>query len=885
VSRVVVLIVTWLLTISVAQARTIRRLDFDWRFNRKDTPQASRPNYDDSTWRLVDIPHDWSIEGAYNRSNPGGGVVAYLPTGVGWYRQTFNVSSEMLEQSVWVVFDGAFMDSTVWINGYKLGERPYGYVSFFYKLTGHLHAGRNVLSVRVDNRLQPAARWYTGSGIYGHVQLIVANPVHVAQWGTLVRTSDVKQDRAVVAVTTTVDGCETAKAEAQLQYDIFDISGREVANLSVVACAGNAGDDQTVTLPLKHPELWSPSSPTLYTLRSRIVLHDQIVDETNTTFGVRTAVFDPQRGFLLNGTPLKLKGVSDHLYSGSLGLAIPETILARDLRMLKAMGANAILTAHNPNPPAFYDLCDQMGLLVVDEIFDGWQQKAAEDYGARFFKQWWKRDLGDSVKRDRNHPSIILWGIGNETGLTDTLGISAAIHALDPTRPTTGGRVHFGVDVAGFNGEGEIPGVLEKFHADHPLIPIVLTEVPHTLQTRGYYRVRTWWRDWKHFDEFPAYGNDEIFFDGKQWFNSSYDNAIVRITARQSWRQVERTPWIAGCFRWSGFDHLGSANYKGGRWPDRAENFGVIDLAGIPKDDYYLYQSMWTSKPMVHVLPHWTHQGMEGVVIPVVAYSNQPEVELFLNGHSVGRHKPGPLGDFSWKVPYEPGTLKAVAYSQKGDITASDISVTAGMPEEIRLSSDNTSLKADGRDTAVVTITAVDKNGVMVPWDMNRVDFKVTGPIRILGYENGDPTDVTPNFASSRRLFYGMARGFYQSTTGTAPAEVTAVAILGDQSLGSESHTPRTVAIYMQRIALRGALGSSKFEIRYTMDGTKPQETSKLYSGPFQILRDTEVRALILRNGRPFMDTRAHFREVDPSITTDPRWATSSQVDPVSRNR
>lgn len=875
-----------LLLPALAHARTTQNWDFNWKFHLGDTAQAAQPDFSDSGWRLLDVPHDWSAEGAYNKDNPGGGASAYLPTGIGWYRKTFTVPPAMLDQSVWIVFDGVFMDSTVWINGYKLGTRPYGYESFFYALSGHLRAGKNVISVRVDNQLQPAARWYTGSGIYGHVHLIFANPTHIAQWSTFVRTLRMDDGDATVAVSTQLEGCAAAKNGVILEYSIVSPRGETVASRSVPACQLAAGEEPALDLTVSHADLWSPDTPALYTLRTRVTSGGDLLDATETVFGIRTESFTPDRGFFLNGQPLKLKGVADHLYGGPMGTAIPDSILVRRLRLLKEMGVNAIRTAHNPHPPIFYDLCDQMGIMVMDEFVDGWQRKAENDYGARFFKEWWRRDVADWVKRDRNHPSVILWSIGNETGFSDRFGMSAWIHKFDPTRPTTGGRVHFGVDVAGFNGESEVPGLLAQFHKEHPTVPILLTEAPHTYLTRGFYRVRNWWRDWKHVHEFPEYGSNQIFFDGKQWFRSSYDNAVVRISARGAWQQVATTPWISGAFRWTGFDYLGEADYKGGRWPDRAKSgVGVLDMASIPKDAYYLYQSLWTAKPMVHVLPDWTHRGMKGVVIPVVAYSNQPEVELFLNGKSLGRHKPEPLGDFVWKVPYEAGTLKAVAYAQDGKEAASDTEVTAGEPVKLALETDNSSLRPNRTDTAIVTAEAVDNKNTMVPWDANWVSFKVTGPVHLLGYENGDPTDVTSNQAPRRRLFYGMERGFFESTARPGPIEVTAAAILGEESMGFESEAPRTIAIAVSRVALRGALPPADLEVRYTTDGSEPNASSTLYSHPFAIRQSTVVRALILRDHKPFMTACTHFWRVDPTMVSDPRWATDSQVDPGSRRQ
>lgn len=866
-----------------ASPRTTTNFDFDWRFRLGDVPGASSEVFDDSGWRTLDVPHDWSIEGKYKKTNPGGGIVAWLPTGIGWYRKSFEVTPEMLKQDVSIFFDGVFMDSTVWVNGYKLGTEPYGYMSFFYDLTGHLHAGRNEIAVRVDNERQPAARWYTGSGIYGHVHLLETAPSHLVQWGTFVRTAKIEDNAATVDVSTAIKLATADEAKKMsVRLSAMDAKGAMVATKTVRA-SDVPDDAYPIHLTIARPQLWSPDTPVLYTLRVELLRGKQVVDAEDTAFGVRTMAFSGQQGFLLNGKPLKIRGMADHLYGGPMGAAIPDQILERRLKLLKEMGTNAIRTSHNPHTPYFYDLCDRMGLLVLDEIYDGWHQKAENDYGGRFYQTQWHSDVKSWVMRDRNHASIFAWSLGNETGLADVNHMSEYVHQFDPTRLTTGGMMTTGVGLSGWNGPGEVPGVLEKYHAEHPEMPIILTEEPHTLQTRGFYRVRTWWRDWKHFAEFPPYGTEEIFFDGNQWYNSSYDNAVVRETARAAWLRTASTPWISGEFRWLGFDYIGEAAYKGGRWPARAENFGIIDLAGIPKDDYFLYQAFWTTKPMVHLLPHWTHPGMDGVVIPVVAYSNQPEVELFLNGRSLGRIKPTPLSDFVWKVPYEPGELKAIAYGKDGKATATTSFETAGDPEKIKLVTDNAPLRPNRTDDAVVTFTIADKDGVMVPWEMNRVDFAVSGPVHLLGYDNGDPLDVTPNQASHRRAFYGMGRGFFQATKEDGPIEVTAGAVLGQTSMGFAPRHSEPVAIAVSRVSLRGALPEAKIEVHYTLDGSKPDARSPLYTAPFTLKDAARVRAVVLRDGKPVLHLSANFQRIDPTLVTDPRWATDSQVDPLER--
>jgi beta-galactosidase len=503
--------------VHAASPRSIINIDYGWKFRLGDTPAASAESFDDSAWRTLDVPHDWSIEGEYKETNPGGATSAWLPTGIGWYRKSFTVTPEMRKRDVSIFFDGVFMDSTVWINGVELGTHPYGYMSFFYDLSNHLHSGANEIAVRVNNFLQPAARWYTGSGIYGHVHLLVTAPAHIAEWGTFVRTTRIDGGNAILAVSTTLalpDGADASKFS--LRISALDAKGNTVATQAIPA---TAVPDLThpVSLAIAHAALWSPDSPSLYTLRIEFLSDKRVVDAEDTTVGVRMMAFDAEKGFFLNGKPLKICGVADHLYGGPMGTAISDGILRRRLQLLKDMGANAIRTSHNPHTPYFYDLCDRMGIMVLDEIYDGWHAKTPNEYAGRFYATQWHIDVKDWVTRDRNHPSIFAWSIGNETGLSDVNHMSDYVHTFDPTRPTTGGMMTTGVGVSGWNGPGEVPGALEKYHAEHPTVPILLTEEPHTLQTRGYYRVRTWWRDWKHYAEFPSYGTQAIFFDGNQW--------------------------------------------------------------------------------------------------------------------------------------------------------------------------------------------------------------------------------------------------------------------------------------------------------------------------------------------------------------------------------
>jgi len=824
------------------------------------------------------VPHDWSIEGEYDQDNPTGGRGGYLPAGIGWYRRTIEIPEEWIgNRKVSILFDGVYMNSKIYLNGKEVGGRPYGYISFACDLTKDIRPGKNTLAVRIDTKLAPSSRWYTGSGIYGHVRLIATRPIYVPLWGTYVTTPKVSEEQAtVVARTEVTNGTDVE------QIIFVDSTMRGPGATTAPAASDRsqvklaAGETKTVeqTFEIAQPLLWSPEEPTLYLLRTKLETAPGGPDDIyETTFGIRSIRFDAQKGFLLNGKQVKLKGVCEHHDGGPVGAAFPDRVLERRLQILKAMGCNAIRTAHNPRTPIFYEMCDRMGIMVMDEIFDGWHRKAEHDYGARFFKDWWQRDVTDWIRRDRNHPCVVMWSIGNETGHTDKNDITGFIHQLDRTRPTTGGTIFHGVDVAGFNGPGGKPGVLEKFHAENPDRPVVLTEVPHTLQTRGHYRVRTWWRDKgapRH--NFPAYGEKQIFFDGHPRFSSAYDNCGVRISARTCWKRTAENDWISGEFRWTGFDYLGEASFSGGKWPARIWNFGIIDLAGFPKDHYYFYQSQWVDAadlPMVHLLPHWTHPTLEeGTDIPVVAYSNCDEVELFLDSKSLGKKTRGELLDFVWKVPYRPGELRAVAYLD-GKPVAASVRPTARGPNRILFSSDNFDLKPDRRDIAHVTFSVVDSNGTVVPWSNDRIDFKITGPVKLLGFENGNPVDVTPHRANHRTTFAGLGLGIFQATDENGIIELIAAGVLGRRRFEQST----TVAIDVQRCMLRGMIKAGPFKIHYTTDGSEPTLQSPVYEAPLTISETTTVRALIASAGYEIMRTEAELVRGPIEPVSDPRWA------------
>lgn len=753
--------------------------DFDWRFHLGDIANAESVSFNDAQWRLLDLPHDWSIEQPFDLNAPSGWQGGYLPGGIGWYRKTFQWKKQAGTQ-VMIQFDGVYMNSEVWVNGHYLGKRPYGYISFEYNITPYLKSGKNVIAVRADNSKLPSGRWYTGSGIYRHVWLRTTSDVYIPQWGTYITTPTITPQSAQVHIETEIRNNRSTAQSITLQTDIFSPQGKRVHTQSDRIQL----DTGLTTLPqrivLSNPQYWSPETPKVYRAVHRII-RPGIKEEVYVThFGVRTITVNATDGFVLNGKRIKLNGVCNHHDAGPVGAAVPEDMLVRRLKLLKEMGANAIRTTHNPAAPELYTICDTLGLMVLDEAFDGWDKpKAAYDYGL-YFKEWWKKDLTDFIKRDRNHPSIIMWSIGNEVPKFDIAmqkQLVDVVKALDSTRPITQARSgeNSYVDVAGLNGEGEMPGVLEKYHQQHPNTPLLGTEITHTLQTRGVYYSRTSyrtrdfpapWEDGVKWEDFqskvftiPDLSEKEVFKKDSRFYQSSYDNAIVRIGVRDQHRRTEAFPYFIGTFRWTGFDYLGEATIQ----PARTANFGILDLCGFPKDHYYLYQSLWSSSPMVHLLPHWTHPGMEGVEIPVVAYTNASEVELLLNNRSLGTKKMGAEGQLVWKVPYTPGTLQAIA-RKDGKVVATNSVTTAGAAAALRLLADKETVIANKRSVIHVEVQITDSKGVMVPEANHLVNFQLTGPGQIIGVENGDIADFAPMKAKERKAFKGKCLVLIQTT-------------------------------------------------------------------------------------------------------------------------
>ena len=769
--------------------------DQGWTFHLGEAEGAEAPGYDDSGWRRLNLPHDWAVEGDFSPEHPSGTGGGALPGGIGWYRKTFVPEASYEGKKVFIDFDGVYMNSEVFVNGVSLGKRPYGYISFRYDLTPHLRFGEeNVVAVRVDNREQPNSRWYSGCGIYRHVWLTVTHPVHVDQWGTYVTTPEVSDAEAVVAVRTTVKNEGDADVQVELVSSLLDAEGNRVGETSsVLPIQKDSTAVYEQTLKVKQPVLWSVENPYLYTVETEVLVDGKKVDDYETVTGIRTFVFDAEKGFILNGKQVKINGVCMHHDLGCLGAAVNDRAIERQLEILKEMGCNGIRCAHNPPAPELLQLCDEMGFIVMDETFDMWRKrKTTYDY-SRYFNEWHERDLTDLMLRDRNHPSIFLWSIGNEVleqwsdARADTLSLEEAnlilnfghsaemlakagegmsvnslltkkladmTRELDPTRPVTAGCnepnpynhlfASGALDLIGFNyHDAWFMGVPQQF----PGKPFIVTESVSGLMTRGYYKMPS---------DRPIVCPerwDRPYYD-PSFSCSSYDNCRVPWGNHHegTLKLVQNNDFISGQFIWTGFDYIGEPTPYG--WPARSSYFGIVDLAGFPKDVYYMYQSQWTDKDVLHLFPHWNWE--EGQDIDLWAYyNNADEVELFINGRSQGvKSKEQDVYHVVWRVKYEPGTIKAVS-RKDGQVVMEKEIHTAGEPAQIRLTADRTQIQADGTDLSYVTVEVLDKDGNLCPNADNLVHFEVGGAAFIAGVDNGSPISMERFKDNKRKAFYG----------------------------------------------------------------------------------------------------------------------------------
>lgn len=763
-----------------------------WLFYKGDVGEAQKMSFDDTKWRKLDLPHDWAIEGPFDEKYNArcGGLPFH---GTGWYRKHFTMKSSDAGKTVNVIFDGAMNESHVWVNGEFVGERPYGYVSFSYDISKYLKydGSENVIAVRLTPK-DLSSRWYPGAGLYRNTWLTIDEAQHIPLWGTYVTTPTVTEKLSVVQIRTDVVNKDSKESKVTVNYNIVSPENKVVAkNSEEIVIAANSQSESGVWINVANPQLWDIDNPNLYTLQTEIVVNGEIKDYTATTFGIRSILFTTE-GFFLNGKQVRMNGVCLHHDNGALGTALYERADERKLQIMKEMGVNAIRTSHNPPAPEFLSLCDKLGLLVLDEAFDGWKMhKTENDYGLHF-DEWSERDLSDIILRDRNHPSVIMWSIGNEileqgfknVGWKEAARLATICRNLDPTRPSTVGFNNYPapydfnmaqqVDIVGMNYK---PLGYEQIREKYPQMILYGSETSSCTSSRGVYHLPI--------EKYNTHESKQVTsYDivGPAW---AYPPDI-------EFDAQEKNPFVLGEFIWTGFDYLGEPTPYGGRdnstngywngdWPSRSSYFGAVDLCGIPKDRFYLYQSQWTTKPMIHLLPHWNWEGMEGEIIPVYAYTNCDEAELFVNGKSFGkkvkgkdlteikvgflRYEPKSFKSkyrLSWDVPYEKGEIKVIGYKNGEKIVEEKIA-TAGKPAKITLSPDRKVIDADGKDLSYVTVRIEDKDGNLCPNADNMVNFSVSGCGDIIAVGNGNAATVEPFQADYRKAFYGQCMAIIKS--------------------------------------------------------------------------------------------------------------------------
>lgn len=766
----------------------------DWQFT-KGAPSKS------AQWQNVTVPHDWAIYGPFDRENDlqrvaveqngekeetvKTGRTGGLPfIGKGSYRTTFNVA-DTVGKDFTLIFDGAMSNPVVTVNGEKAGIWRYGYNTFYLDIDSLVKPGVNDLLVELENH-ERASRWYPGAGLYRNVHLVTTDKVHVPVWGTYVTTPDVDRDRASVRLETSVEGLKTGQKGVTISTEIIDPQGNVVAEDSTPYYYH--GQPYVQNFLVNKPQLWSPESPSLYTARTKVAVDGKVTDTYDTRFGIRKLEFIPEKGFFLNGRPTKFKGVCNHHDLGPLGAAVNRSALRHQLELLKDMGVNAVRTAHNMPAPELVELCDEMGVMLMIEPFDDWsfRPKSPNGYGS-YFKEWAEKDITNMVKHFRNSPSVVMWSIGNEVpsqwgpgGVEELVMLQDLVHSLDPTRPVTCGMDQIGavldngfaatLDIPGFNYK---PQHYEKAYDILPQKLILGSETASTVSSRGVYHFPVIFR-----------GQEQVEHPDHQ--SSSYDNEACNWsnTPDIDFAMDDDKDYVMGQFVWTGFDYLGEPTpYDTDAWPNHSSVFGIIDLASLPKDRYYLYRSKWNEdSPTLHVLPHWNWKGREGEVTPVFVYTSYPKAELFINGKSQGmREKNDSTYQNRYRLMwnetvYEPGELKVVAYDNDGKAVAEKIVRTAGKPHHLVVTANRDTIAADGDEMVYFTVSVADKDGNPVPTDDRMVRFKVKGAGEFVATANGDPTCLLPFQNPEMRLFSGAATAIAKSATTPGTLQFTATA-------------------------------------------------------------------------------------------------------------
>lgn len=769
----------------------------NWQFSRGEQSGAEQADFDDSKWRLLQLPHDWAIEGPFSKkySARNGGLPVF---GIGWYRKSFVVPKESEGKLAFVTFDGVMANSQVYVNGHLVGERPFGYIGFQYDISQYLKpvGDENVIAVKVAPE-NYSARWYAGSGIYRNTWIEYNDPAHIKQWSTQISTPVITKSAARVAVTTVIANTGLKKG-LSVEFSIIDDKGKVVATKQQ-----KVNSSSTVDLPISEqltlvePRRWDINDPYRYQVITKLFYQEQVIDSEKQPLGIRTIEFKAKDGFWLNGRRVEIQGVCLHHDNGPLGAVANTRAIERKLEIMQSMGANAVRTAHNPPSPELVELADKMGILLQVEAFDTWKKAKASVVNGyhKHYDKWSERDLTDMVKIHRNNPSIVMWSIGNEIyeqkkkdGWKYAKRLTNIVKQADPTRLVTVGlsdyphfvqsKIAEEVDIVGLNYKATEYGDLIKEYPDKPILG---TETSSVVSTRGEY----------HFPLKPLEKHPSKYVSSYDMY-APYWAYIPDI----EWDELDKNPAVMGEFIWTGFDYLGEPTPYGGRdhgdkfywnvdWPARSSSFGAVDLAGFKKDRFYMYQSRWTTEPVVHVLPHWNWPNREGEIIPVVAYTNAEEVELFINGVSQGRKAKGvdkmriPVElrykkdikyfdspyRLTWDVKYQPGDIKVVAYNKDKAVAIKQI-FTAGLPAQVKLTADRTVLTADGYDLAYITADVLDKKGNFVPDADNLIHFTVQGAGKVVAVGNGDSATIEPFVADYRRAFNGKALLIIRSKKG-----------------------------------------------------------------------------------------------------------------------
>jgi beta-galactosidase len=771
--------------------RTLVPLEKDWLFINKEVAGAEMPETDPAGWETVSVPHDWAIKGPFDKTidrqvvrvtqdlekvaRERTGRTGALPhIGIGWYRKAFTLPEYKPGRKALLEFDGAMSDAHVFINGRKVGNWPFGYNYFYFDISKYLKKGENLLAVRLEN-LPFSSRWYPGAGIYRNVRIIVKDKVGFKHWGTFVTTPFVSDEMAKVNIKSTVNG-ENVKVVTVIK----DAEGKVVATHGSTEMFGNQ-IEQNLGVP--HPQLWSPETPYLYTAHSKLYQSAKLKDEQVTRFGIRTVVYDRDKGMLLNGKVTKFKGVCLHHDLGPLGAAVNKSAIKRQITILKDMGCNAMRSSHNMPSHEQLELCDEMGMMFLAESFDEWAKPKVKNGYNRFFKEWAEKDVVNLVRATRNHPCIVMWSAGNEVpdqkgseGPKRAKRLQDIFHREDPTRPVTVGMDQVKTTMAnGFGAVIDIPGLnyrvhlYEEAYENFPQGLILGSETASTVSSRGVYKFPVVKLDWKKWDDLQCSSYDMV---ACSWSNLPDEDFVLQ----------DDKDWVIGEFVWTGFDYLGEPAPYGMEWPSRSSYFGICDLAGMPKDRYYLYRSRWnTTDDTLHVLPHWNWEGREGEITPVFVYTNHNSAELFVNGVSQGVQKKNfdtqqNRYRLMWMdVKYAPGTIKVVAFDDHGKAVAEKKIHTAGKPHHLKLSADRTSIAADGKDLAYVTVSVVDKDGIPCPTAANRLNFNVSGEGRFKAVCNGDATSLEMFHLPTMKAFSGKLVVLVQSSekAGNMTLEVT----------------------------------------------------------------------------------------------------------------